>query len=498
MRRRSSNAALPRVVAGIAVASCVVLVWCHVLPDASRRPAALTLLGRDSAREPAARLMRVTLADLAVDAAEKLRGHNLHRHARMRTDGHGVRHRGHTTWRREITQVDPDSVAAQLARRFDGFNRDETKGELREALSSGLFSATGQARKVPVREAARISALEHFRLPGPLASIPGGMLPETKPRARKKAKATGSSARSASGRASARDFKAKATQTTKLALVADGLSPSGVNVGYSEDRVEYVPRKGGALMYEGGVHTGEEGAWEGEAHPQPGLDNDYLDEQVPIEAMFSGNFGVMPSYAGTTRHPDGFTVNKYWSPLFGARAPRGTAGRQQQLAQLAGVGVDEQNGIAELTLDDTAEAPDKTFYFTKNGDVREAVSSASTVGVGETRDGPRQRVVQTPRAAGLQVRDAARLDEESNGPVNGGPRMHSARKGASAMEDGGVTGTEKSMAMRTLQAAMADSRQDTPGHVEHGSLMTGAEAHTLPAQQPYESYYAYKWRIAHA
>ena len=498
MRRRLYTAALPRVAAGIAVASCVVLAWRHVLPDASRRPAALTLLGRVSA-EPAARLMRVTLADLAVDAAEKLRGHNLHRHTRMRTDSHGVRHRGHTTWRRDITQVDPDSVAAQLARRFDGFNRDETKGELREALSSGLFSATGQARKVPVREAARISALEHFRLPGPLASIPGGMLPETKPRPRKKATATGSSAKSAAGRASARDFKAKATQTTKLALVADGLSPSGVNVGYTEDPVEYVPRKGGTLMYEGGVHTGEEGAWEGEAHPQPGLDNDYLDEQVPIEAMFSGNFGVMPSYAGTTRHPEGFTLNKYWSPLFGARAPRGPAGRQQQLAQLAGVGVDEQNGIAELTLDDTAEAPDKTFYFTKNGDVREAVPSASTVGLGERRDGPGPRVLQTPRAAG---HDAARLDEESHGPVfdtvNGGPRTPSARKGASAMEDGGVTGTEKSMAMRTLHAAMADSRQDTPGHMERGSLMTGAEAHTLPAQQPYESYYAYKWRIAHA
>ena len=492
------TAALPRVAAGIAVASCVVLAWRHVLPDASRRPAALTLLGRVSA-EPAARLMRVTLADLAVDAAEKLRGHNLHRHTRMRTDSHGVRHRGHTTWRRDITQVDPDSVAAQLARRFDGFNRDETKGELREALSSGLFSATGQARKVPVREAARISALEHFRLPGPLASIPGGMLPETKPRPRKKATATGSSAKSAAGRASARDFKAKATQTTKLALVADGLSPSGVNVGYTEDPVEYVPRKGGTLMYEGGVHTGEEGAWEGEAHPQPGLDNDYLDEQVPIEAMFSGNFGVMPSYAGTTRHPEGFTLNKYWSPLFGARAPRGPAGRQQQLAQLAGVGVEKQNGIAELRLDDTAEAPDKTFYFTKNGDVREAVPSASTVGLGERRDGPGPRVLQTPRAAG---HDAARLDEESHGPVfdtvNGGPRTPSARKGASAMEDGGVTGTEKSMAMRTLHAAMADSRQDTPGHMERGSLMTGAEAHTLPAQQPYESYYAYKWRIAHA
>ena len=492
------TAALPRVAAGIAVASCVVLAWRHVLPDASRRPAALTLLGRVSA-EPAARLMRVTLADLAVDAAEKLRGHNLHRHTRMRTDSHGVRHRGHTTWRRDITQVDPDSVAAQLARRFDGFNRDETKGELREALSSGLFSATGQARKVPVREAARISALEHFRLPGPLASIPGGMLPETKPRPRKKATATGSSAKSAAGRASARDFKAKATQTTKLALVADGLSPSGVNVGYTEDPVEYVPRKGGTLMYEGGVHTGEEGAWEGEAHPQPGLDNDYLDEQVPIEAMFSGNFGVMPSYAGTTRHPEGFTLNKYWSPLFGARAPRGPAGRQQQLAQLAGVGVEKQNGIAELRLDDTAEAPDKTFYFTKNGDVREAVPSASTVGLGERRDGPGPRVLQTPRAAG---HDAARLDEESHGPVfdtvNGGPRTPSARKGASAMEDGGVTGTEKSMAMRTLHAAMADSRQDTPGHMERGSLMTGAEAHALPAQQPYESYYAYKWRIAHA
>ena len=498
MRRRLYTAALPRVAAGIAVASCVVLAWRHVLPDASRRPAALTLLGRVSA-EPAARLMRVTLADLAVDAAEKLRGHNLHRHTRMRTDSHGVRHRGHTTWRRDITQVDPDSVAAQLARRFDGFNRDETKGELREALSSGLFSATGQARKVPVREAARISALEHFRLPGPLASIPGGMLPETKPRPRKKATATGSSAKSAAGRASARDFKAKATQTTKLALVADGLSPSGVNVGYTEDPVEYVPRKGGTLMYEGGVHTGEEGAWEGEAHPQPGLDNDYLDEQVPIEAMFSGNFGVMPSYAGTTRHPEGFTLNKYWSPLFGARAPRGPAGRQQQLAQLAGVGVEKQNGIAELRLDDTAEAPDKTFYFTKNGDVREAVPSASTVGLGERRDGPGPRVLQTPRAAG---HDAARLDEESHGPVfdtvNGGPRTPSARKGASAMEDGGVTGTEKSMAMRTLHAAMADSRQDTPGHMERGSLMTGAEAHALPAQQPYESYYAYKWRIAHA
>jgi len=297
-------------------------------------------------------------------------------------------------------------------------------------------------------------------------------------------------------------------------MLTDHLSYRGVNTGYPEDTVKYVPREGGALMHAGGVNTGEEGAWKGEDH--------WVDEQVPIAETFSKHFGIQPAPG----HPDGFALNKYWAPVFGARVGRGVEGRQTQLTELAGAEVEDHNGIPELRLD--AMEPQRRSSLRSS-----STSSAQFARSPEKREQGREseeRAVTTPAmpSTSAQRREAERdaeersrqvreqkeyspdaeaqktawLAEGSQGPVNAGGGVLNARSAAGSMEDGAVADVEKSDAMSTLRSAMSDSRQKTPGHreaVARQPRMTDRQAQAAydKQQQPYESYYAWKFRISH-
>jgi len=322
---------------------------------------------------------------------------------------------------------------------------------MQQSLSSALFRVKGRAP--PVRLDPRIARLEKAKLPGPLASIPKDML-----------------------------YGDKAPTT----MLADRLGYRGVNTGYKEDPVEYAPRVGGKLMHEGGVNTGEEGAWEGEDH--------WVDEQVPIGETFGKNFGVQPAPG----HPEGFTINKYWSPVFGARRHGAAPGRPTQLAEIDGAEVEDHNGIPELRL----EGASRHATQAREPAARSALSSrrpGGSVPRGraqerevEREDEERARTTPRQPAVAAQQRESVRDSEErrqarhagkkgstdaaaeqaawlaagSQGPVNAGGGVLNARSAAGSMEDGAVAGDEESDAMATLRAAMADSRQKTPGHRE--------------------------------
>jgi hypothetical protein len=115
----------------------------------------------------------------------------------------------------------------------------------------------------------------------------------------------------------------------------DGLSNKGFNTGYAEDTVVYVPRTGGIMMNVLGVHTGEAGAWKGEDHwddemvgTERALSPEIDDPWVGRPHKHSSNIGAQPG------HPMGFTINKYWAPVFAARMNVDHAFRPTQLAQL--------------------------------------------------------------------------------------------------------------------------------------------------------------------
>ena len=117
--------------------------------------------------------------------------------------------------------------------------------------------------------------------------------------------------------------------------LTDGLSNKGVNTGYAEDTVVYVPRTGGIMMNVLGVHTGEAGAWQGEDHwddemvgTERALSPEIDDPWVGRPHEHSSNIGAQPG------HPMGFTINKYWAPVFAARMNGGHAFRLNKLAQL--------------------------------------------------------------------------------------------------------------------------------------------------------------------
>ena len=277
------------------------------------------------------------------------------------------------------------------------------------------------------------------------------------------------------------DAQLEAPETATM--LTDRLSYRGVNTGYPEDPVEYVPRVGGKLMHAFGVNTGEEGAWAGEDH--------WDDEQVPIGQTFSTHYGIQPAPG----HPEGFGVNKYWAPVFGARGKTGAPRRATMLAQVEAE-VEDHNGIPELRLDEApADSASRSSLRSLSASSSGAASSGREHAQGreeareaeervrtarhtpsktaqrreEERDAAEQaqaREEQTQSASGAAAESAAWMAAGSQGPVNAGGGVLDARSAAGSMEDGAVAGSEESDAMSTLRAAMADSRQKTPGHRE--------------------------------
>ena len=444
-------------VAGLCAAVCAAVL---LGAGAERAPGGAVALERIAVlpsgvsehRQPAARYIQQTLKGLSHDADEKLAGHNLHRHRRAKHGGAaGARARAPAGRRPAAlaSALDPDVVEAR-ARKLERFERSQTLADLRHSLSSPLFSAQGRAHTVPYAERARIAKLESAKLPGPLDGIPKGML-----------------------------GAAKAPTT----MLADRLSYRGVNTGYPEDPVEYVPRVGGKLMHAFGVNTGEEGAWAGEDH--------WDDEQVPIGQTFSTHYGIQPAPG----HPEGFGVNKYWAPVFGARGKTGAPRRATMLAQVEAE-VEDHNGIPELRLDEApADSASRSSLRSLSASSSGAASSGREHAQGreeareaeervrtarhtpsktaqrreEERDAAEQaqaREEQTQSASGAAAESAAWMAAGSQGPVNAGGGVLDARSAAGSMEDGAVAGSEESDAMSTLRAAMADSRQKTPGHRE--------------------------------
>jgi len=256
-----------------------------------------------------------------------------------------------------------------------------------------------------------------------------------------------------------------------------------------------------------------------------------VDEQVPIGETFGKNFGVQPAPG----HPEGFTVNKYWSPVFGARGDGAAPGRPTQLAEIDGAEVEDHNGIPELRLESASRHAAQARELT----ARSALSSRRPGGSvprsraqereEEREDEEKARTTPRQPAMAAQQRESERDSEEqrqharhaektgsadataeqvawlaagSQGPVNAGGGDLDARSAAGSMEDGAVAGDEESDAMATLRAAMADSRQKIPGHreaVAPAPRMSDRRAQLAydQTQQPYESYYAWKFRIAH-
>jgi hypothetical protein len=441
--------------AGLCAVGCAVM-----LLDAGRLPSGLVALreipvlpsGISPRRHPAALYIQQTLKGLKSDADEKLEGHNLHRHAR-RKGAAGSKSRGQLA-RAEARKaawanvLDPDVEEARQ-RKFEHFERGQTLADLQHSLSSPLFSAQGRARAVPPADQARIAKLESAKLPGPLDAIPKDML------------------------------NAEKAPTTML---TDRLSFWGVNTGYPEDRVEYVPRVGGKL-HAFGVNTGEEGAWEGEDH--------WDDEQVPIEESFSTHYGLQPAPG----HPEGFGVNKYWAPVFGARGETGTPRRETMLAQVEAE-VEDNNGIPELRLDEAPResasrsslsipSPSSSVAGSSRRERaqgreedREAEEKARTMREKPSKT-PQRREEERDAAEQAQAREqqkqytpeaaaeaAAWMAAGSQGPVNAGGDVLDAKMAARSMEDGAVADSEESDAMNTLRAAMVDARQKTPGHRE--------------------------------
>ena len=442
--------------AGLCAVGCAVL-----LLDAGRLPSGQVALrditvtpsGVSPRQHPAALYIQQTLKGLKSDADEKLAGRNLHRHARRKgaagSQSQGQLARAEARKAARATVLDPD-VEEAWERKFERFERGQTLADLQRSLSSPLFSAQGRARAVPSADQARIAKLESAKLPGPLDAIPKDML------------------------------NAEKAQTTML---TDRLSYRGVNTGYPEDRVEYVPRVGGKLMHAFGVNTGEEGAWEGEDH--------WDDEQVPIRESFSTHYGLQPAPG----HPEGFGVNKYWAPVFGARGETGTPRRESMLAQVEAE-VEDNNGIPELRLDEASkESASQSSLRSIPGpssgagssrreraqgreEEREAEERARTLrekpsktaqrreqerDAAEQAQAREQQKQYTPEAA---AEAAAWMAAGSQGPVNAGGGVLDAKMAARSMEDGAVADSEESDAMNTLRAAMVDARQKTPGHRE--------------------------------
>jgi hypothetical protein len=443
--------------AGMCAVGCAVL-----LLDAGRLPNGLVALreipvlpsGVSSRRHPAALYIQQTLKGLKSDADEKLAGRNLHRHARRKgaagSQSRGQLARAEAPKAARVNMLDPDVEEAR-ERKFERFERGQTLADLQRSLSSPLFSAQGRARAMPPADQARIAKLESAKLPGPLDAIPKDMLNEEK------------------------------AQTTML---TDRLSFQGVNTGYPEDRVEYVPRVGGKLMHSFGVNTGEEGAWEGEDH--------WDDEQVPIGESFSTHYGLQPAPG----HPEGFGVNKYWAPVFGARGGTGTLRHETMLAQVEAE-VEDNNGIPELRLDEASKESASRSSL-------RSIPSPSSSGAGSSRqeraqgreeereDEERARTMREKPSKTAQRREeerdvaeqaqareqqkqytpeaaaeaAAWMAAGSQGPVNVGGGVLDAKMAARSMEDGAVADSEESDAMNTLRAAMVDARQKTPGHRE--------------------------------
>jgi hypothetical protein len=551
--------------AGLCAVGCAVL-----LLDAGRLPSGLVALreipvlpsGVSPRRHPAALYIQQTLSGLKSDADEKLAGRNLHRHTRRKgaagSQSRGQLARAEARKAARVNVLDPDVEEAR-ERKFESFERGQTLADLQRSLSSPLFSAQGRARAVLPADQARIAKLESAKLPGPLDAIPKDMLNAEKaqttmltdrlsfrgvntgyPEDRveyvphvggKLMHAFGVNTGEegawegedhwddeqvpigesfsthyglqpaqghpegfgvnkywapvfgARGESVARQSQAKlkAQETTML---TDRLSFRGVNTGYPEDRVEYVPHVGGKLMHAFGVNTGEEGAWEGEDH--------WDDEQVPIGESFSTHYGLQPAQG----HPEGFGVNKYWAPVFGARGETGTPRRETMLAQVEAE-VEDNNGIPELRLDeDPKESASRSSLRSIPGpsssgagssrrdraqgreEEREDEERARTVrekpsktaqrreeerDVAEQAQAREQQKQYTPEAA---AEAAAWIAAGSQGPVNAGGGVLDAKMAARSMEDGAVADSEESDAMNTLRAAMVDARQKTPGHRE--------------------------------
>jgi hypothetical protein len=441
-----SNGSLRRILvagAGIGAISCLVLILAAGRSSPTGELSS-SFLPSTIRNQPAAQYIQHTLRGLNSDAEDKLRGIDLHRHRRVRE--HSRRHAARTKKAHRdsaFSLLDPDRLEPKLASKFDRFNRGQTLADLQRSLGSSLFSATAAARKEPAQESARIAQLERAQLPGALAVIPRDMLPvparlvvhaKTLPTKKK-----------AGVKAPAADFKAKA-RTTMLTMNSDGLGYRGVNVGYTKTPAEYVPRTGGRLMHNFGVNTGEEGAWAGEDH---WADDD---EQEPIDALFTGPF----------LHGD-----KYWAPLFGARAPQAVA-RPTQLAELERADVEDHNGIPELHL----AAAMTSVPHSRSPEQQSARGRAAGLLLRAKEQAGRAGVEQRGVAidAEAAAEDAAWVAAGSRGPVDGEGGeggVRSARVAAQAMEDGAVGDEEEREALETLRAAMTDAQQEMPGHREH-------------------------------
>ena len=427
-----------------AVSCCILLLGAGSAPRASElRSISVLPKGINGKQHPAAQFVQQTLKGLTHDADEKLKGLNLHHH--MRSSGVSGKLRRAIPNRKAAIGGDPDGVGGG---KYDRFDRGQTLADLQQSLSSPLFSANNKARTepiVPVAERARIAQLENVKLPGPLANIPKDML------------------------------TAEKAQTTML---TDRLSIKGVHTGYAEDPEVYVPRTGGILMNVLGVNTGEAGAWQGEDHwddemvgTERALSPEIDDPWIGQAHELSGSIGAQPG------HPQGFTVNKYWAPVFGARMNGDHDFRPTQLAQIEDAEVEDDNGIPELRLNAARR------HSISRSSLRSASPPPSSSLLAHTTQASEEHAQEREEQRDIALRNqqtrnrtpytqedkaaaAAWLAAGSQGPVSAGGGLLNARSAAGAMEDGAVSDDEESDAIKTLRDAMTDSRQKQPGHRE--------------------------------
>mmetsp|Transcript_9103 Transcript_9103/g.20891 ORF Transcript_9103/g.20891 Transcript_9103/m.20891 type:complete len:424 (-) Transcript_9103:101-1372(-) len=240
-------------------------------------------------------------------------------------------------------------------------------------------------------------------------------------------------------------------------LASDVLSKKGVNVGYQEPP-QVISKDKKDKLEDHGVYT----------------DNRFYhnldDVAVPLEGIDANGYGVHPD----AHNRDGYTVNEYW-PL---QANKGSRAMQTKLAST----LEDHNGIPELHF-----SHGKLSAHTSG----RAGGSAHT----QTQF---SRGVKAPRQAqavkGVDSRDEAWLAAGSQQPL-GVENVVNSANAAEAMEDGDVDAKEKSDAMANLRNAMLDSHQSIPGHRERSQIRR--PGNPCQEQQPYESYFAYKFRLAH-
>jgi len=246
-------------------------------------------------------------------------------------------------------------------------------------------------------------------------------------------------------------FQKKARVTS---LASDVLSKKGVNVGY-RDVAHDVPLGKKDKLEEHGVYTNNR------------LYQSFDDIAVPLEGIDANGYFVHPD----AYNREGYTVNEYW--------PLQANGHKQAMETKLASSLENYNGIPELKF-----SPDKPA----------AVGMGKTGGRNKLPLQLTRKVATSKHAQTSRGLDEAWLAAGSQEPL-GVENVVNSVKAAGAMEDGVVDAKEKSEAMANLRNAMMDSHQTVPGHRERWQIARAANP--CQEQQPYESYFAYKFRLAH-